>query len=98
MASSLICLDSELSVLPHVAGWAQEAWWGPWSYQTRLQTRGCLQPSDPSQTIPVVQLHIKTCLKGSGQEARDCKLLAERNGCLDTGLKSKSRLEVNPHV
>ena len=91
-----MCL--ELSAIPHVAGWAQEAWWGPWSYQTRLQTRGGLQPSDPSQTIQVVQLHFKTCLKACGEEATGSKLLAERDGCLDTGLSSMNQLEADPYV
>lgn len=27
-----------------------------------------------------------------------CKLLAERDGCLDTGLSSKNHLEENPYV
>lgn len=93
-----MCPDSKLSALPHVAGWTQEASWRPWFYQTRLQTRGGLQPSDPSQTIQVVQLHFKTCLNGSGEEAIGCKLLAERNGCLDTELSSMNQLEVDPYV
>lgn len=30
------------------------------------------------------QQHFKTCLRGAGEEGTGCKLLAERNGCLDT--------------
>lgn len=47
--------------------------------QAPSQTR-----SAPCQSIQWVQQHFKTCLRGSGEEATSCKVLAERNGCLDT--------------
>lgn len=47
--------------------------------QAPSQTR-----SVSSQSIQGVQQHFKTCLRGSGKEATDCKVLAGRNGCLDT--------------
>lgn len=42
-----------------------------------------------------MQQLFKTCLRGSGEEATGCKLLAERNGCLDTEPSSISLKQIH---
>lgn len=59
---------------------------------------GGLQPSDCPRPFRWSCCTLKQVWSFSEEEAMGCKLLAERDGCLDTGLSSKNHLEENPYV
>lgn len=59
---------------------------------------GGLQPSDCPRPFRWSCCTLKQVWSFSEEEAMGCKLLVERDGCLDTGLSRKKHLEENPYV